>query len=140
VDRLLMPVEAEVDRLLTPVDKLLMPVEAEVDRLLTPVDKLLMPVEAEVDSEVSCPKLTASFGCTPSATLLIMSKDPGDLGVTVWLLVSTTICASAPEENPKPATTKAAANATLDLLFLPREEVNSEVATHAPSASFQILR
>jgi hypothetical protein len=38
-------------------------------------------------------------------------------------------------------TTRAAAMATVDLLLrLPLAEVSSEAATHAPSASFQILR
>ena len=51
-------------------------------------------------------------------------------------------CAMADPARPMPALaiTSAAAKATFDLLFLPRAEVNSEVATQAPSASFHTLR
>jgi hypothetical protein len=49
--------------------------------------------------------------------------------------------ARAPGAKPVAATTRATATATVDLLLrLPRAEVSSEAATHAPSASFQILR
>ena len=60
VDSELIPVEAEVDRLLTPVDKELAVVDVELDKLdtlllvvLKPVDNELMLVEVDVDKLVN---------------------------------------------------------------------------------------
>lgn len=49
VERLLRPVDVEVDSELIELLVVLRP----VDRLSTPVDRLLMPVDAEVDSELT---------------------------------------------------------------------------------------
>ena len=60
VDRLMMPVEVEVDSEFTPVDSEPIPLEVEVERLVTlllvvlrPVDKLVKPVDVDMDSELT---------------------------------------------------------------------------------------
>ena len=100
VDKLLKPVDAEVDRLLMLVDRLLMPVEVEVDRLLTPVERLLMPVEADVDSDVSWPKFTASSAAVPAASPVILLPLIATLSMKV---VGPVICTEVPSRCKRPS-------------------------------------
>jgi len=98
------PVDRDATLLLVvfkPVDSaatLLLVVVRPVDRDATPLCAVLTPVESElvmvdvaVDSDVSCPKLTASLGFTPLATLVNVTGvvEPAPPSVTlVWLASS----------------------------------------------------
>ena len=87
----LIPVEVDVDSEVTLLFVVLRPVESDATPLcavFTPVDKELTLVDVVVDSEVNWPKLTASVGFTPAATLVSVTGvvEPTPPSVTfVWV-------------------------------------------------------